>query len=120
MADYDFNLGEGDTGPSLQLQLLVPISTTDPLYDQYPNGKPADLTGATVVLLMRLADDPAAAQTTTAATVVGDPLLGVVQFDWLGYTGRLYNCRFKVTQNNGKKLSFLNDRLFTLFVSADP
>ncbi len=120
MADYDFNLGEGDTGPSLQIQMLVPISPMDPLYDQFPLGKPLDLTGATVVLLMRPADDTTAVQTSTPATVVGDPLNGTVQFDWTGYTGAPYNCRFKVTQNNGKKISFLNDRLFTLFVSADP
>jgi len=120
MADYDFHLGQGDTGPSLRIQLLVPIAADDPLYDQYPNGKPADLTGATVVLLMRLADDIDAPQTSTSATVVDDPLDGWVQFDWTGYSGQVYNCRFKVTQNNGKKLSFLNDRLFTLYVSPDP
>ena len=120
MADYDFVLGEGDTAPVLDIQLIVPVATSDPLYETYPNGKPADLTGATVTLLMRIKDDVSASLITMPASVLGDPLLGWVRFEWTGYPGTVYNCRLKVTQNNGKKMSFLNDRLFTLFVSADP
>lgn len=120
MADYDFYLGEGDTAPVLRIQLLVPVAKDDPDYSLYPDGKPVDLTGATVVLLMREADDPGAAQTSTPASIYGDPLDGWVEFAWQGYAGKPYSCRFKLTQNNGKKLSFLNDRLFTLFVSPDP
>ncbi len=120
MADYDFTLGEGDTEPQLTLQLMVPVPKTDPTFSQYPNGKPLDLTGATVILLMRLADEDGAPQVTQPVTIVGDPTLGWISVPWLGFPGRPYNCRFKGTKNNGGKISFLNDRLFTLYVSPDP
>ncbi len=120
MANYDFYLGEGDTAPVLRMQLLVPVSSDDPLYASSPNGVPADLTGATIEVVMRLADDATAPLVTKTATVDGDPLDGWILFEWDGYLGKVYNCRVKVLQNNGKRLSFLNDRLFTLFVSPDP
>ncbi len=37
MANYDFYLGEGDTAPVLRMQLLVPVSSDDPLYASSPN-----------------------------------------------------------------------------------
>lgn len=119
MADLDFTLAEGDTAPVLRMQLLLPVDKSDPDFWQYPLGRPADLTNATVIVRLRLEDqsEPAFDK---AATIDGDPTQGWIVFEWDGYPGARYLGRVKVTQNNGKKSSYLNDRKFTLVVDSDP
>lgn len=119
MADVDFTLSKGDTAPVLRMQLLAPPDPTDPEFDQYPFGRPLDLTGATVIVTIRVEDQTADA-IVKAATVDGDPLEGWIVFEWDGYPGGRYLGRIKATQNNGKQISYPNDRKFVLLVDDDP
>ena len=121
MADIDIYLGEGDTGPSFRYQLLVPVEPDDPLIDQYPERtKPADLTGATVTFKMRIEDQTASGFTVPVA-VESPPTGGWVNVTWAGYSpGARYVGRFKGVMGNGQRISFLNNRLLTIEVTADP
>lgn len=119
MADVDFTLSKGDTAPVLRMQLLTPVDPADPDFEQYPFGRPADLTDATVTVKVRLADQSADA-IVKAATIDGDPLQGWIIFEWDGYPGGRYLGRIKATQNNGKQISWPNDRKFVLLVDDDP
>lgn len=119
MADHDFFLGEGDTAPRLKEQLLVPVDLDDPDADQFPNGRPMDLTNATVVFRMR-PEDQSTTSVDIPVTIVGDPALGNVQVLWPGNTAGRFKGRFKVVNGVGDKISFRNDRLLTVEITADP
>jgi len=119
MADHDFVLGEGDTAPRLKETLLVPVDPDDPDADQFPNGRPADLTGATVIFLLR-PEDQSVPSIPVPVSIVGDPTLGNVQVLWPGSTPGRYTGRFKAVTGAGDKISFRNDRLLTIEVTADP
>ena len=119
MAEPDFTLAEGDTAPVLRLQLLEPVDPKDPDYATYPLGRPLDLTGATIRVRLRIDDDSQPA-IEKGALIDGDPRQGWMIFEWDGYGPGRYLGRIKVTQNNGKKSSYLNDRKFALQVDAAP
>ncbi len=112
-------LGEGDTAPVLKYQLLVPTDPDAVDADLYPNGRPADLTGATVVFKMRPTDQSSPA-ISIPVTIDAPPTAGNVRVPWTGYTPGSYLGRFKGVMGDGSKISFRNDRLLTVEVTADP
>jgi len=119
MADVDFDLAEGDTAPVLRMQVLAPPDPTDPDFEQYPFGRPLDLTDAVVSVKLRI-EDESADGFVKVASIDGDPQQGWIIFDWDGYPPGRYRGRVKVVQNNGKRISWPNNRTFILFVHADP
>lgn len=118
MAEPDFTLAEGDTAPFWRLQLVGPVDPSDPDAARYPNGRPLNLRGATVRMRLRIDDDSQAAR--EKAVVIEDGDDGWIVVKWDGYPPGRYLGRFKVTQNNGQRLSVLNDRKFVLQVDSDP
>lgn len=100
MREPDFFLTVGDQQPVIQATLLD------------PDGNPIDLTGSTVVFSMA----PTTRSGTTmggAATIVGDPTLGVVQYAWQEIDtieSGDYDAEWIVTGGDGRQMTFPNDR----------
>lgn len=85
------------------------------------DGTPKNLTGHTVLFLMRPAKD--ATPTINAAAVVVDAPAGVVRYDWAAVdvdTEGVYLAEFEVTETaTGKKQTFPNFGHIAVVIQAD-
>jgi hypothetical protein len=104
----NFTMRENDTLP------IIGATLSD------PNGI-IDLTGASVAFHMNVAKG-GTPKVNAAASIVGDPTLGVVEYAWIAIdtdSPGTYNCEWEVTFANGKILSCPNDSYDTVTILAD-
>lgn len=104
----DFEIKSGDRAPTITSQL------TD-------GGGPLNLTGTTVTFQMRSVSGGALA-VSAAATIVGDPLNGIVQYEWqVGDTDTpgLYHFEWVVVFATGEPQSFPTEGFLTLEIGPD-
>lgn len=93
---------------------------TSPLFEHELTPTP-DLTGATVVFNMKTTGGVSKVNR-GAATIVGDPTLGIVRYSWLAAdtnTAGLFNAEYEVTYANGKIETFPNDSYIRVKVTED-
>jgi len=84
--------------------------TSPPLTAQLTNANgPQDLTGATVTMSMRLQGSSANKISDAACSIVGNPTLGNVQYNWQAgdtNTAGVFAVEFRVTFSNGTIATF--------------
>lgn len=110
-----FTIKQGDLAPPLQATL------TDSA------GQALNLTGALSITFQmkerqHADNDAVALKVDAAGSVVGDPTLGVVKYDWLGSdTADIaeYIAEFKVVQSDGKPRTVPNPSFITVRVVGD-
>jgi hypothetical protein len=109
MADADFIIGQGDTGPYLQESLTAPDGTPIPLQSAAVNG---------MVFRMARRDRSTAALVSTFFAV-GDPALGIAQHNWVAPetdNAGWYDYQWEITFVNGQRVTVPEDRYRTLFI----
>lgn len=104
----EFFIKRNDTSPAIERTL------------QDSAGTAINLTGATV--RFHMSDNAGVVKVDAAATITGDPTLGVVQYDWLAAdtdTAAVYSAEFEVTYADSSIESFPNNDYITVRVTED-
>jgi hypothetical protein len=110
MANVDFSIKRGDTGPALRKFL------------EFSDGTAQDLSGATIRVIYQDADGVAAPVVGTGAKTVIDAAAGEMQYEFVAAdtaTARLVNYEIEVTTSGGDVITFPNSGFIVVDVVAD-
>lgn len=87
------------------------------------DGQPANLTGATVRFYMRRKSDPGTPVVNGGLmTIVGDPTLGGVEYEWDAddtEDAEMYEAEVEATYGDGKRQTFPSYRFLNVLVHRD-
>lgn len=103
-----FSIKRNDTSPAISRTLLDSA------------GDAINLTGATV--RFHLKDKAGVVKVDAAAVIVGDPLLGVVQYDWIAAdtdTAGNFKAEFEVTYADSTIETFPNNEHIEVVITED-